>query len=185
MAYRWNLIVACSSLVLSLGLAGCNKSQPPAAAIGDGGHPAPTQGDARGSAKALDQHPVVVIETTKGNITVRLDKEKAPLTVANFLQYVNEGQYDQTIVHQIYKGQVFLAGGYDVNFVEKPHGTTIRNEADNGLLNRRGAIAMARTPDNMDSALLASSSSMWPTIRPWTKRIARPPKATGIACSAK
>ena len=97
-------------------------------------------------------HPVVVIETSLGNITVRLDAEKAPLTVDNFLSYVGAGQYDQTIVHQVYKGQGFLAGGYGTNLVEKPGRTPVRNEAHNGLKNRRGTIAMVRLPDAIDSA---------------------------------
>ena len=95
---------------------------------------------------------MVLIETSLGNITVQLDAEKAPLTVDNFLSYVNAGHYDQTIVHQVYKGQGFLAGGYGANLVEKPGRTPVRNEAHNGLKNRRGTISMVRLPDAIDSA---------------------------------
>jgi peptidyl-prolyl cis-trans isomerase B (cyclophilin B) len=94
----------------------------------------------------------VLIETGLGNITLRLDADKAPLTVGNFLSYVRGGHYDQTIIHQIYKGQGFLAGGYGSNLAEKKPHTPIRNEADNGLKNRRGTIAMVRLPDAIDSA---------------------------------
>lgn len=97
-------------------------------------------------------HPMVVIETSLGNITVVLDAEKAPLTVDNFLFYVNAGHYEQTIVHQVYKGQGMVAGGYDTNYTLKPARTPIRNEAHNGLKNRRGTIAMVRLPDEIDSA---------------------------------
>ncbi len=95
---------------------------------------------------------MVVIETTLGNITVRLDAEKAQLTVGNFLNYTGASFYNQTIVHQVYKGQGILAGGYDANLVEKRARAPIRNEARNGLKNRRGSIAMVRQPDAIDSA---------------------------------
>ncbi len=98
------------------------------------------------------KHPIVLIETSLGNITVRLDADKSPLTVDNFLSYVRAGHYDQTIVHQVYKSQGFLAGGYGMNLVEKKPRPPIRNEADNGLKNRRGTIAMVRLPDAIDSA---------------------------------
>ena len=75
------------------------------------------------------------------------------MTVDNFLNsYVGDRFYDQTIVHQVYKGQGILAGGYGTNLVEKPARTPIRNEALNGLKNHRGAIAMVRQPDAIDSA---------------------------------
>lgn len=98
------------------------------------------------------QHPMVQIETSLGKITVQLDAVNAPLTVENFLSYVNSGQYDQTLVHQVYQGQGFLAGGYGLNGLERPSRTPIRNEAHNGLKNRRGTIAMVRRPDMIDSA---------------------------------
>ena len=112
------------------------------------GNPAPAP-----SKPAADRkHPVVLIETSLGNMTVRLDADKAPLTVDNFLSYVRTSHYDQTIVHQIYKGQGFLAGGYGMNLTEKKPHTPIRNEARNGQKNRRGTIAMVRLPDAIDSA---------------------------------
>ncbi len=94
----------------------------------------------------------MLIETSLGNITVRLDAENAPLTIDNFLSYVGARHYDQTIVHQVYKGQGLLAGGYGTNLVEKPGRTPVRNEAHNGVKNRRGTISMVRQPDAIDSA---------------------------------
>jgi cyclophilin family peptidyl-prolyl cis-trans isomerase len=100
------------------------------------------------------QHPVFAIDTTAGKITVRLDAEKAPLTVDNFRNYVHNGRYDQTIFHQVFSTpvQVVLGGMYKADLKEMQHYTPIRNEADNGLKNRRGTIAMARRADNEDSA---------------------------------
>ncbi len=97
------------------------------------------------------QHPEVLVETTLGNFTVRLDGDKAPTTVTNFLRYVRDGNYNQTIVHQVFRGQGFLAGGYGTNLIETPTHTPIRNEARNGLKNRRGTIAMARLADAIDT----------------------------------
>jgi len=134
-------------------MAGCGHTegdQAPTAAIGT----PPTPGDNAATPKAAldEQHPVVVMKTTLGDITLQLDPAKAPRTVENFLRYVNSRQYDNTIVHQIYKGQIFLAGGYDRNLVERAHRPPIANEAENGLKNQRGTIAMARLPDDINSA---------------------------------
>ena len=129
------------------------------------------------------QHPVVLIETSLGNITVRLDREKALLTVDNFLSYVGASFYDQTIIHQVYKGQGILAGGYGTNMLEKPAHTPIRNEADNGLKNRRGTIAMVRLPDAIDSATCQFFINVADNP-PSTTKTARP-KDTATASSAK
>ncbi len=158
MSHRWKPIVACVSLIVSMTVAGCNRgggdaSQSAAAAIAGPNAASPTpDGSIRTATTSDPQHPEVVIETTLGKITVLLDAEKAHFTVENFLRYIAAGHYDQTIVHQVYKGQVFLAGGYGKNFIEKPVRTPILNEADNGLKNLRGTIAMARLPDNQHSA---------------------------------
>jgi cyclophilin family peptidyl-prolyl cis-trans isomerase len=96
--------------------------------------------------------PVVVIETSLGNITVKLNAEKADLTVANFLAYVDSGQYNGTIFHQVFKNYVVLGGGYTPELAEKPATRSVRNQADNGLKNARGMIAMARQADVIDSA---------------------------------
>ena len=160
MSPRWTLLNACLGLLTLAAATGCNRggngSPPPAATIGGStAATPPSEGIAGPSPQkpaADPQHPVVLIETSLGDITVRLDAGKAPLTVNNFLSYAGDKFYDQTIVHQVYKGQGILAGGYDANLVEKPARTPIRNEALNGLKNRRGAIAMVRQPDAIDSA---------------------------------
>jgi cyclophilin family peptidyl-prolyl cis-trans isomerase len=99
-------------------------------------------------------HPVVAFETSLGEITVRLDAQKAPLTVANFLAYVGRGHYDGTIFHQVVKEypKLVIGGAFTKELTEKPTMTSVRNEAHSGLKNRRGTIAMARRPDWIDSA---------------------------------
>ncbi len=160
MSYVWKPIATYVSLALLAAMAGCNRGgdekTAPAAAIGGPGSASPavsgTPGPASSKSASDPKHPVLLIETDQGNITLRLDADKAPLTVSNFLSYVRSSYYDQTIVHQIYKGQGFLGGGYGKNLAEKKPHTPIRNEADNGLKNRRGTIAMVRFPDAIDSA---------------------------------
>ena len=98
------------------------------------------------------KHPVVVVETSAGDITVRLEAEKAPRTVENFLAYVREGHYDQTIFHRVIKNYVILGGTYTPELDEKKTRRPIYNEARQSLKNRRGTIAMARDPDIIDSA---------------------------------
>ncbi len=80
-----------------------------------------------------------------GVITMELDAEKAPKTVANFVQYVNDGHYDGTIFHRIIDGFMIQGGGFDANMNQKPTRETITNEADNGLKNEKYTLAMART----------------------------------------
>ena len=150
----------CLASILLLAAAGCNRGdeadQTPAAAIegpeGQDPTSAVNDGPSPGRASSDPLHPVVLVETSLGNITVRLDAENAPQTVGNFLSYVDDGHYDRTIVHQVYRGQGFLTGGYDTNLVERPTRTEIRNEAHNGLKNHRGSISMVRLPDAIDSA---------------------------------
>jgi len=89
----------------------------------------------------------VVIKTTFGDLTVELDAEKAPKTVANFLKYAADGFYDGTIFHRVIDNFMIQGGGFDAEMQQKPTGEPIENEADNGLTNDRGTIAMARTMD--------------------------------------
>lgn len=91
--------------------------------------------------------PVVKLETNLGDIVVRLDARKAPITTANFLQYVKSGQYDGTIFHRVIKNFMIQGGGMDPDMKEKRTVAPIRNEANNGLKNRKYTIAMARTSD--------------------------------------
>ncbi len=96
-------------------------------------------------------NPKVIMKTTKGNITIELYKDKAPITVKNFLSYVDEKFYDGTIFHRVIKGFMIQGGGLTPDFEEKPAHPPIKNEATNGLRNKRGTIAMART-EVIDSA---------------------------------
>ena len=89
----------------------------------------------------------VKLNTSKGTIVLELDAEKAPETVANFLQYVSDGFYNGTIFHRVIDGFMIQGGGFESGMVQKPTRDTIKNEANNGLSNERGTIAMARTPD--------------------------------------
>ncbi|MCE5269212.1 MAG: peptidylprolyl isomerase [Planctomycetaceae bacterium] len=156
MRQHWKRLVACVVLATaSVALPGCGRSSgdpAPAAAI-NGSESSQTVVPARQQAPSDPQRPVVVIETSLGPIKVRLDARSAPLTVDNFLSYVSAGHYSGTIVHQVYKGQGIVAGGYSTDLTEKPARTPIRNEAHNGLKNRRGTIAMVRQPDQIDSAM--------------------------------
>lgn len=90
-------------------------------------------------------NPVAVISTSMGDITVELFKDRAPVSVENFLRYANEGFYAGTIFHRVVKGFVIQGGGYLQGMVEKPTREPIQNEATNGLKNLRGTLAMART----------------------------------------
>lgn len=89
----------------------------------------------------------VEFETTMGNIVIELNHEKAPKTVANFLDYIKSGHYDGTIFHRVIDGFMIQGGGMDTNMAEKSTNAPIENEADNGLTNDIGTIAMARTSD--------------------------------------
>ncbi|MGD9611534.1 MAG: peptidylprolyl isomerase [Kiritimatiellia bacterium] len=88
---------------------------------------------------------MVLIKTTLGDIKVKLAADKAPLTVANFLAYVDAKHYDGTIFHRVIDGFMIQGGGFDANMRQKPTQAPIKNEAANGLRNVRGTLAMART----------------------------------------
>ena len=90
-------------------------------------------------------NPVAVISTSMGDITVELFKDRAPVSVENFLQYASEGFYGGTIFHRVVKGFVVQGGGYLPGMKEKPTRPPIQNEATNGLKNLRGTLSMART----------------------------------------
>ncbi len=149
-------------LIPVLALAGCQKggdsTQPTAAVAGSGGDKAEPHTAAATAAPLRaeqdPQHPIYEFETSLGKFIVRMDAEKAPLTVDNFRNYVARGHYDLTIFHQVLKGplQIVLGGGYTADLKEKAALTPIRNEAHNGLKNRRGTIAMARRANDEDSA---------------------------------
>lgn len=94
---------------------------------------------------ADDQHPRVRISTNMGDIVLELDREKAPKTVENFLKYVQEGFYNGTIFHRVIDGFMVQGGGFTQDLQKKAVNAPVENEADNGLKNLNGTVAMART----------------------------------------
>ena len=92
-----------------------------------------------------NEKTTVRLETSKGDITLELDAEKAPETVANFLQYVDEGFYNGTVFHRVIDNFMIQGGGFNADLKQKKTHSPVRNEADNGLRNEPGTIAMART----------------------------------------
>lgn len=100
--------------------------------------------------KMSDTQTKVKLTTNLGEIIIQLNTEKAPISSANFLAYVNEGFYSGTIFHRIIPGFMAQGGGFDTDFNQKAVHAPIKNEADNGLPNKRGTLAMARTnvPDS-------------------------------------
>jgi cyclophilin family peptidyl-prolyl cis-trans isomerase len=120
-------------------------------------------------------NPKVHMETTRGTVVIELYADKSPKTVENFLRYVNAGKYDGTIFHRVIKGFMNQGGGFTPDFKKVETFAPIQNEADNGLKNKRGTIAMARTGDphsatnqffinTVDNAFLDHSDK---TMRGW------------------
>jgi len=98
--------------------------------------------------KMTEPKPLQVkFETSQGNFVIQLDKTKAPVTVENFLGYVKEGFYDGTIFHRVIPGFMAQGGGFSTDYKQKATKAPIKIEADNGLPNKRGSVAMARTSD--------------------------------------
>lgn len=93
------------------------------------------------------ENPTVILHTNFGAITVELFEQQAPESTANFLQYARDGHYDGTIFHRVISNFMIQGGGFDTEFHQKPTREPIENEADNGLENKRGTLAMARTGD--------------------------------------
>jgi len=127
------------------------------------------------NANAFAANPKVRMETPKGTVIIELYPDKAPKTVENFLRYVNEGKYDGTIFHRVIKRFMNQGGGFTADFKKVDTYAPIQNEADNGLKNKRGTLAMARTGDphsatnqffinTVDNAFLDHSSK---TARGW------------------
>jgi peptidyl-prolyl cis-trans isomerase B (cyclophilin B) len=92
-------------------------------------------------------HTKVKLTTNLGDIIIQLEDEKAPLSAANFITYVKQGFYNGTIFHRVIPGFMAQGGGFDTSFSQKATNAPIKNEADNGLKNKRGTLAMARTND--------------------------------------
>jgi peptidyl-prolyl cis-trans isomerase B (cyclophilin B) len=95
----------------------------------------------------MTDQPRVQLQTSHGTIVLELDAAKAPKTVASFLGYVRDGFFDGTVFHRVIPGFMIQGGGFTSDLRQKPTGPPVENEADNGLQNRRGTIAMARTND--------------------------------------
>lgn len=121
------------ALVASLAASGCNAREPGRQTVST----APQAGQ--------PANPRVLLETSMGNITVELFAGNAPASVENFLAHAKSGFYDGTIFHRVIPGFMIQGGGMLPDMTERAHGTPIRNEADNGLKNLRGTLAMART----------------------------------------
>lgn len=94
---------------------------------------------------ALAANTQVLITTSQGDIEIELDNEKAPISAKNFIDYVNSGYYDGTIFHRVIPGFMIQGGGFEPTMVQKKTNAPIKNEANNGLKNDRGTLAMART----------------------------------------
>jgi peptidylprolyl isomerase/peptidyl-prolyl cis-trans isomerase B (cyclophilin B) len=120
---------------LMLGISGCGASEPG------------TQTVSTAPAAGQPTNPRVLIETSKGNITVEVFPGNAPTSAANFINYVKSGFYNGLIFHRVIPGFMIQGGGMTPDMAEKFKGTPILNEADNGLKNLRGTLAMARTGD--------------------------------------
>lgn len=125
---------------------------------------------------------MITLKTSKGDIKIKLFEKEAPITVKNFLDYIDAGFYKGTIFHRVIPGFMVQGGGFTADFVQKPTSDPIKNEADNQLSNKRGTLAMART-SVVDSAT-ASSSSIWSITISSTSR---PPRrsTSATACSAR
>jgi peptidyl-prolyl cis-trans isomerase B (cyclophilin B) len=96
---------------------------------------------------AAAANPQVELKTSMGTVVIELYPDKAPRTVENFLQYAKDGFYDGTMFHRVIPGFMIQGGGFTPDFRQKPSRAPVRNEADNGLKNATGTVAMARTPD--------------------------------------
>ncbi|WP_110665546.1 peptidylprolyl isomerase [Salinicola halophilus] len=90
---------------------------------------------------------MIALQTNYGTLKLELDYDKAPKTAANFEQYVRDGHYDNTLFHRVIDGFMVQGGGFDTDFEQKSTRAPIDNEADNGLTNQKGTLAMARTQD--------------------------------------
>ena len=121
-------ITGYSLLILALSATGCGDESP----SGTGGD-------------GIIRYPVVVMETSLGDVVIELYRDRSPVTVRNFLEYVEDGFYDGLTFHRAIRVWIIQGGGFDENFESRPTRDPILNEADNGLSNIRGTISMART----------------------------------------
>jgi cyclophilin family peptidyl-prolyl cis-trans isomerase len=166
---RFLLLILAAGLVLGLLVAGCGGGTQDSAGADDSSTTTPAAGSTETTVTstpgtddtspdttagstgttngdtAMSGTTTVLIKTSMGDITAELDADKAPLTVANFLGYVADGSYDGTIFHRVMAGFMIQGGGFTPDMQQKPTRAPVKNEADNGLKNLRGTLAMART----------------------------------------
>ncbi len=149
-----------AGLVAALAAGGCGSQESPtapvAARIAGEAEPAAAATVATAGRSAAPQadplHPRVELETSQGTITVELDAVSAPVTVHNFLNYVNRGHYSGTVFHYVAPDSMIVGGGFTAELEPKATSLPIRNEAHNGVENTRGTLAMSRSLDAIDSA---------------------------------
>ena len=127
-------------------------------------------------------NPLVKLETSMGEITLELYPDKAPATVANFLQYVKDGFYDGTILHRVIPTFMIQGGGFDAQMNQKPTKAPIKNEADNGLKNEAYTVAMARTnvPDSATAQFFINAAD-----NQFLNHTAKTPQGWGYAVFGK
>ena len=144
---QWSLVLALAGGIPAMAQEGMDP--PPAAGVAEEEavdvEPAVAEAEPADEPEQAKEADMVIIKTSMGEIKVKLAAEKAPLTVANFLAYVDSGHYDGTIFHRVIDGFMIQGGGFDAQMVQKPTQAPVKNEAANGLSNQRGTIAMART----------------------------------------
>jgi cyclophilin family peptidyl-prolyl cis-trans isomerase len=134
--------VAAVALLLAAGCGGGTADSTTTSAGGESASPSTT----KGTAQMSESNPVVVLHTSKGDITLELDAANAPLSTQNFVDYAKAGFYDQTVFHRVIPGFMVQGGGMTADLKPKPGAKPpIKNEAGNGLKNLRGTVAMART----------------------------------------
>src|ERR1043165_1166925 len=112
-----------------------------------------------GSASAQDKNPVVLMDTSMGKIKIELFADKAPITVKNFLQYVEDKHYDGTIFHRVIPTFMIQGGGMEPGLKEKKTRDPIKNESNNGLSNLKGTLAMARLGRDVGTVKAADSAT--------------------------
>jgi cyclophilin family peptidyl-prolyl cis-trans isomerase len=153
---RYFAIILMSAMILMVGCKGKKKpaaepnspdiNQPQAKKVPAEAAPVSPKGSAEAD-KIIEEHKMVKLETSKGDIVIELNETAAPVTSANFLKYVQDGFYDGTIFHRVIPGFMIQGGGFTPDMTQKTTRAPITNEARNGLKNDRGSVAMARTTD--------------------------------------
>lgn len=128
--------------------------------------------DAPAPAAAAIAAPQVRVDTSEGSFVIELDAERAPLTVANFLKYVDQGQYTGTVFHRVIANFIMQGGGFDSAYKLRPVSAKVVNESGNGLTNKRGTVGMARgqEPHGADCQFfvnLADNATLDPSAARW------------------